>query len=182
MNNEIINKYKLIGWDFYDRYSSEGDSLLDIFGEVDETNEIYATSPNISTRFYVCQKDELSEDILIESENKWKKISDIVKKYVERGRVNLPVEFPVKIKSIQYSGGTAPYQMDATTEDGRYFYLRYRHERLMAGVSDTEATFDWSQCYFINVKFDHGDSRTDDEAFKKELEGKVILPEGFKFE
>lgn len=47
----------------------------------------------------------------------------------------------IVIKSIEYAGGACPYQIEATTEDGKYFYLRYRGGRLRACVLETRESF-----------------------------------------
>ena len=53
----------------------------------------------------------------------------------------IPARIPVRIASIQLAGGACPYQIEATTDDGQYFYLRYRWGRLRAGVAQKEEGF-----------------------------------------
>jgi hypothetical protein len=83
------------------------------------------------------------------------------------------------IKSIEWSGGACPYQIEATTEDGQHFYLRYRGGRLRASCHSNSA----DQCKNYNVidvqiggTFDGAIDH--DEAIEL-LKDKVKFPEGF---
>ena len=98
---------------------------------------------------------------------------------------------PIKIKSVQCSGGACPYQIEGVTEDGQYFYLRYRMGRLRAGVAATEREF-WSdknweasnQPYnIIDIQFGNNiDGYATHKEFSDLLEGKIIFPDGFKID
>ena len=93
----------------------------------------------------------------------------------------------IVIKSIEYAGGACPYQIEATTEDGKYFYLRYRSGRLRAGISETEESFRQSD---INYRYNVIDIPFGDEmagyAYHDDiyplLEPVIRFPDGFKIE
>ena len=97
------------------------------------------------------------------------------------------MNLPVKIKSIKWSGGACPYQIEGVTEDNLYFYLRYRIGRLRAGVAKTETEFwnqEWTMVYNI-FDIQHGnslDGLVTHEEFMPLLEGKVIFPSDFKLD
>jgi hypothetical protein len=42
----------------------------------------------------------------------------------------------ITIKKILWAGGACPYQIEAITDDDKYFYLRYRNGNLRFGVWD----------------------------------------------
>jgi hypothetical protein len=93
---------------------------------------------------------------------------------------------PVRIASIQMAGGACPYQIEATTDDGQFFYLRYRHGRLRAGISPKEEDFIYSSEGYnvIDKQVDPdgvGGSACHDELMPY-LDGIVIFPEGFRLE
>lgn len=84
------------------------------------------------------------------------------------------------------AGGGAPYQIEATTEDGQYFYLRYRGGRLRAGVSQKEGDFwrgdnKWNYNVIDEVIGDEYDGIANHELFSSLLKDKVKFPEGFTF-
>ncbi len=99
------------------------------------------------------------------------------------------MNLPIKISKIDSSGGACPYQIEAQTEDGQYFYLRYRGGRFRAGVAPTNKDF-WTGDYskgspynIIDVKCgDDLDGSVYHEEFIHLLEGKVIFPEGFRMD
>ena len=97
------------------------------------------------------------------------------------------ISLPVKVTRIETAGGACPYQIEGNTENGDYFYLRYRGGRLRAGAWPTHKDFwnrDWSKesAYnIIDIQYGHrlAGSVNHDE-FMPLLEGKIIFPEGFK--
>ena len=100
--------------------------------------------------------------------------------------MKFPVKFPVKIVSIEMEGGACPYQVEATTEDNQYFYLRYRHGRLRAGVSPREQDFkcgtdDYNVIDKIVDETGWAGWAHHDELAPL-LEGLVMFPEGFRLE
>ena len=99
------------------------------------------------------------------------------------------MNLPIRVTKIETSGGACPYQIEGTTENGDYFYLRYRGGRLRAGVWPTHNDFwnrDWSKesAYnIIDLQYGHHlDGAVNDEEFRPLLEGKIIFPEGFKMD
>ncbi len=95
----------------------------------------------------------------------------------------MKVNFPIKITRILCAGGACPYQIEAITKEGNYFYLRYRGGRLRAGVAKTEKDFDFSKDSYnvIDIRCgDDFDGSINHEEHSKLLEGKVIFPEGFE--
>lgn len=96
----------------------------------------------------------------------------------------------VKLTEILMAGGGCPYQLEATTDDGQYFYLRYRNGWLRAGVALTELAFwslkrDWSVENPYNVidqqVGDSLDGVADHEKFMALLKDKVEFPADFSF-
>lgn len=95
------------------------------------------------------------------------------------------MNFPIKIVKIDSAGGACPYQIEGETENGEYFYLRYRHGLLMAGISDKEETFTHSINSYnvVNQQLgDEYDGWPDDAKIRKAIEGKIIFPDGFIFD
>ena len=43
----------------------------------------------------------------------------------------------IVLKTILSAGGACPYQLEATTEDGKWFYLRYRNGMLRYAVASS---------------------------------------------
>lgn len=91
------------------------------------------------------------------------------------------MNFPVRIKSVAWKGGACPYQIEATTEEGKYFYLRYRGGYLRFGVWNRGSDFDHENYLYSEKVSDEFDGSVDADLFKQKLEGKVIFPEGFEF-
>jgi hypothetical protein len=95
--------------------------------------------------------------------------------------------FPVKVTKILNSGGFCPFQMEFLDDQGNWGYLRYRGGYLRCGIAASEDEF-WRGEYkwvynVINEQIgDRYDGSPDDALFREKLEGKLILPEGFKFE
>ena len=87
----------------------------------------------------------------------------------------------VTIKTINYAGGACPYQIEATTDDGKFFYLRYRWGTLRYGVWENEAAFDCKYT-FSKVIGDEYAGWGDNKLIAKALEGHVVFPEGFMHE
>jgi hypothetical protein len=91
--------------------------------------------------------------------------------------------FPIKIISIQSAGGACPYQIEATTDNGQFFYLRYRGGRLRAGVALTESSFNYNNAGYNIIDKVIGeplDGYPAHETISRELQGLVEFPEGFK--
>jgi hypothetical protein len=91
----------------------------------------------------------------------------------------------IEIKSIQLAGGACPYQIEATTSAGEFFYLRYRGGRLRAGVSKNPESFGYkTESYnVIDVKCgEELDGWADHARIMPLLEGKIIFPKGFKLD
>jgi hypothetical protein len=96
----------------------------------------------------------------------------------------ISVKTPIRIASIQMAGGACPYQIEATTDDGQYFYLCYRRGRLLAGVAPKEEDFHCTADDYnvINVQVDPEgwDGVAEHEKLAPYLDGIVIFPEGFR--
>ena len=99
------------------------------------------------------------------------------------------MNLPVKVTKIETSGGACPYQIEGSTDDGQYFYLRYRGGHLRAGVAPTHEDFwkrDWSVSSpynIIDIAYGHHlDGSCNDKEHRPLLEGKVIFPEGFSMD
>lgn len=89
---------------------------------------------------------------------------------------------PIVLSKILCSGGACPYQIEAETSDGKWFYLRYRWGRLRYGVWDTMNHFDHSSYLYSEQLDPEGwDGVCDPEMFAAKLAGRVIFPEGFQF-
>ena len=92
----------------------------------------------------------------------------------------------IVIKTIKYAGGACPYQLEAETSDGKWFYLRYRGGWLRYVVAETHTTWMKSRkdsWYDYSKKIgDEYDGMADHEKFMTELDGRVQFPENFKFE
>jgi hypothetical protein len=91
----------------------------------------------------------------------------------------------IVIKSVEYAGGACPYQIEATTEDGKYFYLRYRGGRLRACVSETHESFLQSASNYNVIDIPFGDEMAGyayhDDIYPL-LESVIKFPVGFKIE
>lgn len=88
----------------------------------------------------------------------------------------------ITIASVEMSGGACPYQIEATTADGKFFYLRYRHGYLRYGVWESSAHYNHRDYIFTKKLRDRVDGAAHHQEFGDILKGKVIFPEGFKFE
>ena len=97
----------------------------------------------------------------------------------------IPAHTPIKIVTVEIAGGACPYQIEATTDKGEYFYMRYCRGRLRAGISPTEKDFKYdknSYNVFNKQIGDPWDGWVHHEDFSPLMEGIVLFPEGFKFE
>lgn len=93
----------------------------------------------------------------------------------------------IVIKSIEYAGGACPYQIEATTEDGKYFYLRYRSGRLRAGISETYDSFRQSDINYrynvIDIPFgDEMAGYANHDDIYPLLKSAIKFPDGFRIE
>lgn len=86
----------------------------------------------------------------------------------------------VTIKKIIRSGGVCPYQIEAITDDNKYFYLRYRSGTLRFGVWDTPEKCDHTNYMFVKVIGGEYEGCADQELFDREMEGHVTFPNGFR--
>lgn len=85
----------------------------------------------------------------------------------------------VIIKKILFAGGACPYQIEAETDDGKFFYLRYRGGVLRFGVWENESKFDINNYMFSKRVGGEYDGWPDAETFDHELKDLVQFPEGF---
>jgi hypothetical protein len=89
----------------------------------------------------------------------------------------------ITIKTIECAGGACPYQVDGITDDGKYFYLRYRGGRLRAGVADSYQSF-WNNPSPYNViDISHGgplDGWPVHEELYPILSDKIKFPDEFR--
>jgi len=74
--------------------------------------------------------------------------------------------------------------MEFRTSCGNWGYLRYRGGWLRCGIAKDSVEFFRNWKYnVINEKIEGDfDGWPDDELFKNKLKGKLVLPDGFKFE
>ncbi len=91
----------------------------------------------------------------------------------------------IKIVSIDYAGGACPYQMEGTTEDGQWFYMRYRGGWLCYVVRKTAS--DWANpnepWYDFKKKIgDEYDGYAEHDEIYPHLADKIEFPAGFKIE
>jgi hypothetical protein len=83
------------------------------------------------------------------------------------------------IKSIECSGGACPYQIEATTDDGRHFYLRYRWGHLRASCHK-DPTMECQDYNVISEQIgDPMDGVIDHDKVVELLKDKVKFPDGF---
>ena len=47
----------------------------------------------------------------------------------------------IVLKTIHIAGGACPYQLEATTDDGKWFYLRYRNGMLRYAIAPSSASW-----------------------------------------
>lgn len=88
----------------------------------------------------------------------------------------------IKLKSIEIAGGICPYQLEGTTDDGQYFYLRYRYGTISYKVySGRRYSSSWSYD-FVKKIGDDLDGAINSELAMETLKGLVEFPEGFTFD
>jgi hypothetical protein len=92
----------------------------------------------------------------------------------------------IKIAKIDYAGGACPYQLEATTDDGKWLYIRYRGGMLRYVVAETHTQWMKSKkdsWYDFSQKIgDDFDGYPDHDKFMEVLKDKIQFPEGFKFD
>ena len=90
------------------------------------------------------------------------------------------------IKSIEYAGGACPYQIEATTEDGKWLYIRYRNGMLRYVVAESHTQWTNSKkdsWYDFSKKIgDDFDGGADHETIYPHLKEHIQFPEGFRIE
>lgn len=98
------------------------------------------------------------------------------------------MNLPITIIKIESAGGHCPYQIEGITDDGKYFYLRYRGGRFRAGVAKDHAEF-WNRTWtpenspynIIDIEYGHPlDGSCNETEHRNLLDGKVIFPDGFE--
>ena len=95
----------------------------------------------------------------------------------------------ITLRKILWAGGACPYQIEAITDAGEYFYLRYRGGRLRAGVAPTKKEFwdvNWREGNLYNI-IDVAcgeplDGWATHEILHPLLKDKILFPEGFKLD
>lgn len=90
----------------------------------------------------------------------------------------------IKIKKILCAGGACPYQIEAITEDDKFFYLRYRGGWLRAGASNSsrEFKYDDESYNIINRSIgDMWDGSRKPELFESLLRDKIEFKEEFNY-
>lgn len=85
----------------------------------------------------------------------------------------------ITISKILWSGGACPYQIEAITDGGKYFYLRYRGGRLCFGVWESSEECDHANYQFRKTIGGELDGWADHSIITKELDGLVTFPDGF---
>lgn len=85
----------------------------------------------------------------------------------------------VTIKKILTAGGACPYQIEAETDDGQFFYLRYRNGVLRYGVWPSAEKCDCTNYLFVDQIGERYAGWADHETLSKVLDGKVQFPDGF---
>lgn len=86
----------------------------------------------------------------------------------------------ITIKKISWAGGVCPYQIEAVTDDDKYFYLRYRNGVLRYGIWDSEEECDHTNYLFTKTIGGKYDGCADQEAFDREMADLVKFPDGFR--
>lgn len=88
------------------------------------------------------------------------------------------------LKTIHIAGGACPYQLEATTDDGKWFYLRYRGGWLRYVVAESsiswmknkkDSWYDYSKQIGEDL-----DGWADHETIYPHLKDLVKFPEDFK--
>ena len=88
------------------------------------------------------------------------------------------------IKTIYSAGGACPYQLEAITEDGQWFYLRYRNGMLRYAVATDAVSWSKSKTdnpYDFNKQIgDELNGYADHATIYPHLKDLVKFPDGFK--
>lgn len=91
----------------------------------------------------------------------------------------------IKIVSIDYAGGACPYQLEGKTEDGQWFYMRYRGGYLCYVVRKTakdRVNPDKPWYDFTKQIGDKYDGWASHEQIYPHIKDTVEFPEGFVIE
>lgn len=92
----------------------------------------------------------------------------------------------IYIKKIIYAGGACPYQLEAETEDGKWFYLRYRSGMLRYVLAESE--YSWAKekkdnWYDFSKQIgDPLDGYANHEFLFPHIKDHVKFPDGFKLD
>lgn len=91
----------------------------------------------------------------------------------------------ITIKTVEWAGGACPYQIEGVTDDGQYFYLRYRMGCLRAGVAKTHAEF-WNNPNPYNIIYIECGEEFEGWAYHEDMEpllkDLIKFPDGFRIE
>ena len=92
----------------------------------------------------------------------------------------------VTIKTINLAGGACPYQLEGTTDDGKWVYIRYRGGMLRYVVAESETSWHKSKkdsWYDFSKKIgDDLDGWADHDKIYPHLKDHITFPDGFKIE
>lgn len=90
----------------------------------------------------------------------------------------------IVLKTIYSAGGACPYQLEATTEDNQWFYLRYRNGILRYAIAPSFISWAKSRkdnAYVFNKKIgDDLDGYAEHEEIYPHLKDLIKFPDGFK--
>ena len=90
--------------------------------------------------------------------------------------------YPIKLKKVNCTCRACPLQIEGETEDGKFFYLRYRWGSLKFGVWENENDFldvkaDRSYLFSENVGGQYSGTMGEEEL-RRRLQDYVIFPDG----
>lgn len=92
----------------------------------------------------------------------------------------------VIIKTIKLAGGACPYQLEAETEDGKWFYLRYRGGMLRYVVAEDHTSWmknrhdSWYD--FSKNIGDEFDGYAEHDVIYPHIKDHIKFPEGFRIQ
>jgi hypothetical protein len=90
----------------------------------------------------------------------------------------------IVLKTIHNAGGACPYQLEATTDDGKWFYLRYRGGMLRYAIAPSSTSWmkrKGDSVYDFSKKIgDDFDGVANHETIYPHLKDLVKFPEDFK--
>lgn len=90
------------------------------------------------------------------------------------------------LKTIHLAGGACPYQLEATTSDGKWLYLRYRGGWLRYVVAENSTSWMKSRAdswYDFSKKIgDDFDGFADHDMIYPHLKDLIKFPEDFKID